>query len=177
MENLSLGTDKLIETVDMYMREVEEACEKYSGTALKIVLSKIHARYRNEEFPQHKTVKFINQVNCIVKKPEETKPQVNGVGGMVKMMYQPVFYRTQDLQNIRLRAGVTQSIGVNLNQWMSKVETFKILIDGLDIAEQGRNDIYVLFKINAAMLTSGSGRYNIVTQDDEYISSGEWILF
>ena len=35
----------------------------------------------------------------------------------------------------------------------------------------------VIFDINANMITSSGGTYNIVNQDDEYISSGNWIIY
>jgi hypothetical protein len=60
---------------------------------------------------------------------------------------------------------------------MTKVETFKLIIDGIEFIETGRNDIYVIFEINSAILTTSDGIYNITNQDDEYISSGNWILY
>ena len=90
------------------------------------------------------------------------------------MLYKPIFYRTQDLQSIKLRAGFEQNIGVNLAQYMTKVDTFKMLIDDFELEEFGRNDIYVIFKIPVTEFSTTSGRYNISNQDDEYISSGTW---
>jgi hypothetical protein len=94
-----------------------------------------------------------------------------------KLIYRPIFYRTQELQNIKLRTGVTQNIGINLVQYMTKVETFKIVIENTEYIESGRNDIYVIFSIPAANLKASSGIYNITNQDDEYISSGNWQLY
>ncbi len=60
---------------------------------------------------------------------------------------------------------------------MSKVEAFKLKLDDIEYTEIGRNDVYVIFDINANMITSSGGTYNIVNQDDEYISSGNWIIY
>ena len=59
---------------------------------------------------------------------------------------------------------------------MSKVSLFKLVINDLEISEYGRNDIYVIFEINASDLTNITGTYNIVDSDDNYISSGTYIV-
>ena len=60
---------------------------------------------------------------------------------------------------------------------MTKVESFKLIIDSIEYTEYARNDIYVLFNINAALLNSTSGNYAILNQDDEFISDGSWYLY
>ena len=45
-----------------------------------------------------------------------------------------------------------------------------------EITEYGRNDIYVIFEINAALLTQTTGIYSIVDSIDNYISSGNWYI-
>ena len=72
---------------------------------------------------------------------------------------------------------VTQNIGINLSQYMTKVETFKLIIENTEYVEVGRNDIYVIFSIPASKLNTNSGTYDIVNQDDEYISSGNWKIY
>ena len=57
---------------------------------------------------------------------------------------------------------------------MTKVSIFKLIIDGLEISEYGRNDIYVIFEINGSDLTNTSGTYNILDYDDNFISSGTY---
>jgi hypothetical protein len=93
-----------------------------------------------------------------------------------KVVFKPVFYKVQDLQNIQLYQGVTQNVGVNLSNYMTKVEAFIMIIDGQKILEYSRNDIYVIFKVQANKLTSTSGTYHICNQDEEYITSGNWNL-
>ena len=49
-------------------------------------------------------------------------------------------------------------------------------IDGQQFIESARNEIYVIFKIQANRLTAISGTYHISNQDNEYISSGNYTL-
>jgi hypothetical protein len=60
--------------------------------------------------------------------------------------------------------------------YLSKVESFNININGNRIVESSRNDSYVIFKIQANKLVGTSGTYHICNQDNEYISSGQWNL-
>ena len=82
----------------------------------------------------------------------------------------------KDLQNIKLRSTLPQNIGVNLSEYMSKVETFKIIIEDNEFVETARNDIFVIFNIDPSKLNFTSGKYDIVNEDDTYISSGKWII-
>lgn len=127
---------------------------------------------------QDNNINFINNISCIINKKAETNDASSKVLSTTqKILYRPIFYRVQDLQTIKLRSGLTQNIGVNLANYMTKVETFKLYIDGTQYVETGRNDIYVIFNINASSLTDTAGTYNILTQDDEYISSGSWSTY
>ena len=59
---------------------------------------------------------------------------------------------------------------------MTKVETFKLIIENKEYIEIGRNDVYVIFDINTILLNNNEGEYNIINQDNEYLSSGKWSL-
>lgn len=119
--------------------------------------------------------KFIDKVTCVVKK-ESNNRQISMQSSAPKVVFKPVFYKVQDLQNIQLYQGVTQNVGINLSNYMTKVEAFIMIIDGQKILEYSRNDIYVIFKVQANKLTSTSGTYHICNQDEEYITSGSWNL-
>lgn len=118
---------------------------------------------------------FIDKITCnIIKKADDTT-EAPSTQRTPRVMYKPVFYRTQDLQNITIRAGVTQNIGINVAEYMTKVETFKLTIGGLQIVESARNDVYVIFAVNPQTLEDGvTGTYHVSNQDDEYISSGTY---
>ena len=119
--------------------------------------------------------KFVENVKCVIKKESENG-KLSIPQSTPKVIYKPVFYRVQDLQNIQIRQGVTQNIGINLMNYLSKVESFNININGNRIVESSRNDSYVIFKIQANKLVGTSGTYHICNQDNEYISSGQWNL-
>ena len=60
---------------------------------------------------------------------------------------------------------------------MTKVETFKLVIEDTEYVESARNDIYVIFNINAGEIKKASGVYSILNQDDEFISTGTWVTY
>ena len=119
---------------------------------------------------------FVDKINCVVKQENNSTKIVNGTTNGVKIIYKPIFYKTQDLQFITLKKGFKQKVGINLSQYMTKVEVFKLIIDNMEITEYGRNDIYVIFEVNSGELENLSGTYSIVNNNDEYISSGEYIV-
>ena len=120
--------------------------------------------------------KFVENVKCVIKK-NTTEQSLGLQSSTPKIIYKPVFYRVQDLQNIQIRQDVTQNIGINLMNYLSKVESFNLNINGQKIIESARNDNYVIFKIQANKLTTTGGTYHICNQDDEYISSGQWSIY
>lgn len=97
-----------------------------------------------------------------------------------KIIYKPVFYKVHDVTNIKLRSGLTQNVGINLMDYMTKVDTFKMVINTITLVEYARNDNYVIFNIETDKITNAtdsnvtSGEYHILNQDDEYITSGNW---
>lgn len=120
---------------------------------------------------------YIDKVTCIIRKKDDNKETVTTEQRQARVLYKPVFYRTQDLQNITLRQGVVQNIGIALAEYMTKVDTFKLLMDGNQYIETARNDIYVIFNVDATTYQlNQQGNYNITNQDDEYISSGKYIV-
>ena len=121
-------------------------------------------------------INFINNVQCIIKK-EVDEDKTNIKRNTPKIIYRPIFYKVADLQNIKIRRSVKQNIGVNLLNYMTKVEAFKMIIDGKEIVESMRNDAYVIFTIDAKNLVNQGGEYDIITQDDEYINTGNWSLY
>lgn len=116
----------------------------------------------------------IDKVNCIIQKKSEGDVKVYNTKAVPKVIYKPIFYRTYDLQNIQFRIGLKQNIGINLAEYMTKIEGFKLSIEGNEFVEFARNDIYVIFKIDSTRIVGVSGVYHILDQDGEYISSGNW---
>lgn len=120
--------------------------------------------------------KFINNIQCVVKKNTNNDTTVSNVNVSPSIVYKPIFYKVQDLQDIKLQLGVTQNVGINLNNYLTKVETFYMNIEGMQLVEHARNEAYVIFKIVTNKFQNKSGTYHISNQDNEYISSGNWTL-
>lgn len=121
-------------------------------------------------------INFINKINCIINKQDNNSNSniIVKNSNSQRVIYKPIFYKVQDLQNIKLVKGITQNVGINLVNYMTKVDTFKLTIDGLELTEVGRNDIFVIFNINSNNLQNMTGTYNILTDSGEYISSGNY---
>lgn len=129
---------------------------------------------------------FLNNIRVNVIAPTQAPTQTVTAGtsqsgrGGAKIIYKPVFYKVHDVNSVKLRQGITQNVGVNLMDWMTKVETFKIVMNTVTLVEYARNDNYVIFNINTdkILFATGtdtySGEYHVLNQDDEYITSGKW---
>ena len=117
---------------------------------------------------------FIDKIQCTVVSNQSNDAPSQGSKTAPRTLYKPIFFRTHELQNVKLVQGLSQNIGINLSEYMTKVETFKMVINGIQFVETGRNDVYVIFRVDASSLDNTSGTYHILDQDDEYISSGNW---
>ena len=122
---------------------------------------------------KNNNVNFINTIKCIVNKKSESS-MIRSENNSQQIIFKPIFYKVNNLQNISIRDGVKQNIGINLSEYMTKVETFKLIISGREIIEYGRNDLFVIFNIDANDLNENSGKYNITNEEGTYISSGNW---
>ena len=122
---------------------------------------------------------MIDKINCVIVDDTNNSQIDTTISSSTnkQIIYKPIFYRVQDLQNVKIRQGVTQNIAINLGEYMSKVNLFILNIDGTSIKESSRNDIYVIFNINASLINNESGLYNILDENFEYISSGNYILY
>lgn len=120
-------------------------------------------------------INFINNINCFINK-SESAATINGINKNQRIILKPIFYKVKDLQNIAIRSTLPQNIGVNLSEYMTKVDTFKMIIENNEYVETGRNDIIVIFNINPADLKGTSGKYDITNEDGNYISSGNWTI-
>ena len=120
---------------------------------------------------------FIDKINCNIIKSSNSNDNYSFYKtNSPKVIYKPIFFRTTELQNISIKRNVKQNIGVNLGEYMSKVETFKLTIEDTEYIEYGRNDIYVIFNINSKNITNSSGTYIITNENDDFISDGNWAL-
>ena len=121
-----------------------------------------------------KKVNFINSIKCIVNKKSNDKVNTERLNYNQKIIFKPIFYKVKDLQNITLRPNINQKIGINLSDYLSKINTFKIVIENKEYVEIGRNNIFVIFEIDSNNLVNQSGSYNLIDSQGNYISSGNW---
>lgn len=121
-------------------------------------------------------VNLVDKAQCYIKSDDTNNVNAVQQNIMAKIIYKPIFFRTHQLQELTLIPELTQNVGINLVDYMSKVDAFKISINSQVFIEYARNDVYVIFKINTSLLTTTSGQYHILNQDDEYISSGNYII-
>ena len=149
---------------------------KHRTLSLVDMQADINAVKNNDDDMDLTKFNFIDKITCVVKK-EETTTTVGSTNLTPKIIYKPVFYRVTSLQNIKIKAGLNQNIGINLSDLMTKVETFKLVIEDVEYVESARNDIYVIFNINGGQIKKTSGTYSILNQDDEFISTGVWVTY
>ena len=138
----------------------------------KVKDNMIVGKYNDSENP----ILFIDKINCTVKKGSDGNGYTVNKKNSPKVIYKPIFYRTQDLQSINIKIGITQNIGINLDEYLTKVETFKLLLGNNEYIEYGRNNVYVIFNINGVGLTASAGKYIITNEKNEYISDGEYTI-
>ena len=139
---------------------------------------KLNNIYKNNMKIENKeNLLFIDKINCNIIKSSEGDGQYNVYkSNTPKIIYKPIFYRTTDLNNITIKANVKQNVGINLGEYMSKVETFKLTIEDTEYIEYGRNDIFVIFNINSKNIKTTSGKYIITNETDDFISDGNWSI-
>lgn len=121
---------------------------------------------------------FIDKVNCVIKRESEDKSSINyNTKNTPRVIYRPIFFKASELQNLQIKQGFVQNIGINLSEYMTKVDSFNLVIgDTVNLIEYARNDIYVIFKLDSNAITNLTGQYHITNQDGEYISSGKYIV-
>lgn len=121
---------------------------------------------------------FIDKVNCVIKRESSENGFIEyNAKSTPRVIYKPIFFKTSELQNLQLKYGFVQNVGINLSEYMTKVECFNLVIgDKINLEEYARNDVYVIFKIDSNYITNLTGQYHITNQDGEYISSGKYTM-
>lgn len=120
---------------------------------------------------------FIDKVNCIIKRESKENNSIQYNKNTPRIIYRPIFFKTSELQNLQLKSGFVQNIGINLSEYMTKVDSFNLVIgDTINLVEYARNDVYVIFKLDSNKITNLTGQYHITNQDGEYISSGKYTV-
>ena len=118
---------------------------------------------------------FISSLNChIVRNDDKNKIQKSSV--QPRIVYKPIFFKVQELQNIRLRSNMSQNIGVSLSSYVNKVDEFILSIGNNKWHESSRTASFVIFNINSKLINEATGKYDIMTSENEYISTGNYTI-
>ena len=121
---------------------------------------------------------FINNISCIVNKNHNNLDSLtnNDISKNIQIVYKPIFFKTNQLNNVLIKYKQNQNIGIDLREYISKVDMFIMTIENTTYYEIGRNANYVIFNIAANILTEDSGTYEIYNDKHEYITYGSWSI-
>ena len=121
---------------------------------------------------------FINKINCIVDNKIDSPQYIQKKNSNNQnIIYKPIFFKTNKLNNVNIKYMQNQNIGIDLHEYISKVDLFIMTLGGNTYYEIGRNANYVLFNINATVITEENGTFEIYNNDHEYITYGTWSIF
>lgn len=112
----------------------------------------------------------------VVNKIEKKIISVNRPDEYKSNIVKPVFYRAFPAESIELHSTVSFNIGVDLDQYKTKIDSFSIQIEGLTFPEVGRVPGYVLFKIDGEQLpkTNPTGTYYILDGEGVLVTTGKY---
>lgn len=101
-----------------------------------------------------------------VQRPDEYKSNI----------IKPVFYRAYPAEHIELHGNVSFNIGVDLDNYKSKVDNFSIQVEGNVFPETGRVPGYVIFRIDGEKLPreNETGTYYIVDGEGVLVTTGKY---
>ena len=114
----------------------------------------------------------ISAVNRIEKKIINVERSDNYKSNIIR----PVFFRSQQSGSIQIHTDVSENVAINLDAYKSKVDAFRLRIEGIDFVEVGRNNSGVIFKIIPSKLPQEEteGEYYIIDGNNELVTSGNY---
>ena len=119
---------------------------------------------------------FISNINCRIVKSNDDKQQIQKNSVQPRIIYKPIFFKVQDLQNIVLRSNMSQNIGISLSSYVNKVDEFILSIGENKWHESSRTSSFVIFNVNSKLINEATGKYDILTSDNEYLSTGNYTI-
>lgn len=119
---------------------------------------------------------FISNMNCRIVKSNDDKQQIQKNSVQPRIIYKPIFFKVQDLQNIILRSNMSQNIGISLSSYVNKVDEFILSIGENKWHESSRTSSFVIFNVNSKLIKEATGKYDILTSDNEYLSTGNYTI-
>lgn len=171
MEDRAIGKNCCSPTVLFTKDKLKYTINEQQYTRLSIKKKETNIDDMNKE-----NFNFISNINCRIVKSNDNKQQVQKNSVQPRIIYKPVFFKVQELQNISLRSNMSQNIGISLSSYVNKVDEFILSIGENKWHESARTSSFVIFNVNSKNIKEISGKYDILTGDNEYLSTGNYIL-
>lgn len=171
MEDRAIGKNCSSPTVLFTKDKLKYTINEQQYTRLSIKKKETDIDNMNKE-----NFNFISNMNCRIVKSNDDKQQIQKNSVQPRIIYKPIFFKVQDLQNIILRSNMSQNIGISLSSYVNKVDEFILSIGENKWHESSRTSSFVIFNINSKLINEATGKYDIMTSENEYISTGNYTI-
>ena len=171
MEDRAIGKNCSSPTVLFTKDKLKYTINEQQYTRLSIKKKETDIDDMNKE-----NFNFISNMNCRIVKSNDDKQQIQKNSVQPRIIYKPIFFKVQDLQNITLRSNMSQNIGISLSSYVNKVDEFILSIGENKWHESSRTSSFVIFNVNSKLIKEATGKYDIMTSDNEYLSTGNYII-
>ncbi len=171
MEDRAIGKNCSSPTVLFTKDKLKYTINEQQYTRLSIKKKETDIDDMNKE-----NFNFISNMNCRIVKSNDDKQQIQKNSVQPRIIYKPIFFKVQDLQNIVLRSNISQNIGISLSSYVNKVDEFILSIGENKWHESSRTSSFVIFNVNSKLIKEATGKYDILTSDNEYLSTGNYTI-
>lgn len=171
MEDRAIGKNCSSPTVLFTKDKLKYTINEQQYTRLSIKKKETDIDDMNKE-----NFNFISNMNCRIVKSNDDKQQIQKNSVKPRIIYKPIFFKVQDLQNIVLRSNMSQNIGISLSSYVNKVDEFILSIGENKWHESSRTSSFVIFNVNSKLIKEATGKYDILTSDNEYLSTGNYTI-
>lgn len=117
-------------------------------------------------------IKNYNVVNVIENNIVSVERPMDYKSNIIK----PVFFKVQNADSIKLHKGVTENICINLDAYKNKVDAFILKIGDMNFLEIGRINTGIIFKVINVQSEEGAGIYNILDNNGELVTTGNYVI-
>lgn len=171
MEDRAIGKNCSSPTVLFTKDKLKYTINEQQYTRLSIKKKETNIDDMNKE-----NFNFISNMNCRIIKNNDDKKQIQKNSVQPRIIYKPIFFKVQELQNIVLRSNMSQNIGISLSSYVNKVDEFILSIGENKWHESSRTSSFVIFNVNSKLIKETTGKYDILTSDNEYLSTGNYTI-
>lgn len=171
MEDRAIGKNCSSPTVLFTKDKLKYTINEQQYTRLSIKKKETDIDDMNKE-----NFNFISNMNCRIVKSNDGKQQIQKNSVQPRIIYKPIFFKVQDLQNIVLRSNMSQNIGISLSSYVNKVDEFILSIGENKWHESSRTSSFVIFNVNSKLINEATGKYDILTSNNEYLSTGNYTI-